>query len=104
MTAAQNKGPPHTPGPCTIRYGHLIYSTKQGEIANVRGAVQRGQRAEDDANASLIAAAPDLLDALQNFMNGVETGLVRVESNAAETLANALTKIHRALAKAKGVA
>jgi hypothetical protein len=57
---------------------------------------------EHKANGELIAAAPDLLSAITNLMNGIDTGLVRIETDADETLAIAFGKIRAAIAKAKG--
>src|SRR4051812_12209944 len=41
----------------------------------------------DEANARLIAAAPELLGALQNQMNGIDTGAIMSDHD--ETFANA---------------
>ena len=53
-----------------------------------------------EANAHLLAAAPDLLAALQQFVNGVETGMI--ESVADETLANITRQARAAISKALG--
>ena len=57
---------------------------------------------EEHANARLIAAAPDLLAALKNFMAGVSTGAVYVQSEEDERLVNAFAQIRAAIAKAEG--
>jgi hypothetical protein len=54
------------------------------------------------ANRKLIATAPDLLAAITNLMNGIDTKMVRLETDAHETLANALREIRQAVAKANG--
>ena len=65
----------HTPGPWTFRLEpdqhFTILSDAYGptvKIADVQGASRPGLR-ECDANAALIAAAPQLLSALVGFMN-----------------------------------
>lgn len=55
----------HTPGPWTIEHpGHLSHNTPVIESASGRVAMVR--REED---ADVIAAAPDLLEALENLEN-----------------------------------
>ena len=56
----------------------------------------------DRDTAHRIAAVNELEAALQNFVNGVSTGAVRVDSDEDERLADAWRKIHAALAKARG--
>ena len=51
-------------------------------------------------NATLIAAAPDLYEALQQFVNGVETHMI--DSPADDILANVTRQANAALAKARG--
>src|ERR1700723_302053 len=112
MTTAQNKSPPqHSAGPWRVSKRRVdgmatIDSFEWTGLAHVhvRMLGEKKDCADGKANLRLIAAAPDLLDALQNFMNGIETRMVRVESDADETLANAFAKIRKALAKAKGAA
>jgi len=63
MTTEQNKSPPrHTPGPWWVREGVFIDAPKFRQVAYLRGV-------ENDpttkATAHLIAAAPDLLFALE---------------------------------------
>ena len=68
MTAA------HTPGPWTVRrplggvhggYPYQITNTeKPAKIITAWGAISRRASAEGEANARLIASAPDLLEAL----------------------------------------
>ena len=54
----------------------------------------------NEANAHLISAAPCLFNALKNIMNGIETGMIAIDSPADETLANALRQAKAALSKA----
>lgn len=52
------------------------------------------------ANINLMAAAPDLLEALENISNGIQTGAIT--SDYDETLENAVIKANNAILKAKG--
>ncbi len=91
----------HTPGPwaCTPTAGNhdfIIYSEStpaSGDIALVRNF--------DEANARLISAAPELLDALQNACNvlaGVATGDLKTITPDSPALA----QCRAAITKAKG--
>lgn len=73
--------------------------TDCGDVStNDQGVWRSGK--ERDANARLIAAAPELFAELQQFVNGVETGMI--SSPAEETLANITHRANVALAKAQG--
>jgi len=50
----------------------------------------------------LTTAAPELLEALQNILNGIETGAIRIDTVQDETWGNALHKAKAAIAKAHG--
>jgi hypothetical protein len=52
-----------------------------------------------DYIAKVIAAAPDLRQYAQSLINGIDIGLVRIDTDADETLANVLTGLRQALAK-----
>ena len=54
------------------------------------------------ANAHLIAAAPELYGSLRNIMDGIETGMITIDSPADEQLAYALRQAKAALSKALG--
>jgi len=69
----------HTPGPWTYYlaskhypngsdndYGRIVWAIGHGEVAQTPG---RLLDTEDEANARLIAAAPDLLEALEQVVN-----------------------------------
>lgn len=49
---------------------------------------------------SLTALEAELYGALQNILNGIDTGLVRIDTDADETWNNALARARRAVAKA----
>jgi hypothetical protein len=53
---------------------------------------------EYQANRALFDAAPELLGALQNFINGVETNAITSDHD--ETFADAVSKARAAIAKA----
>lgn len=65
---------PHTPGPWRIRYGkrfeydYLLKAGKDTPIAYWSNFKIRTKK-ESKANARLIAAAPELLEALQSLVN-----------------------------------
>jgi len=105
----------HTPGPWNVtRYGLQVYDKGANLIAKVETLACIGgtddaaaQRASDQeqANARLIAAAPDLLAALEELLACPQPG--RVQSPLERTKANKLHQdvCHRAraaIAKAKG--
>lgn len=58
----------HTPGPWVVdpavRQGFTVYAPKEGFIVGTQDEEGRYGAIESEANARLIAAAPDLLDAL----------------------------------------
>ena len=56
----------------------------------------------DRANARLIAAAPDLVEFVQQIFNGIDTGMITIDTPADETLANVLSRGRKALSKATG--
>lgn len=77
----------HTPGPWTVTNGNDICGADypgRGLVARVN--VHRGE--DDAANARLIAAAPDMLEALQAIADGhVMYGKVETYSHADVVLA-----------------
>ena len=91
----------HTPGPWSYENeGQTVYVGDQIEgqwIAQVRGwgwlqKLKNGE-AVQDANGRLIAAAPELLEALQNIIDSVDKGhaviLVPLSANARAAIAKA---------------
>ena len=75
----------------------------------LQGAMNRGGGGfeQDDchtqyANARLIAAAPDLLEFVQQIFNGIDTSMIAIDTPADETLANILSRGRKALSKATG--
>ena len=90
----------HTPGPWEA-VKTVVY-TPEGKIlaSFVRGFLDRKNHAEDVANANLVSAAPDLLEALEayHFHFGIleENEFINAEARRCASLARA------AIAKAKG--
>ena len=65
----------------------LVYPSEDGDEDTIR-------------KARLITAAPDLLEFAQQIFNGLETGMIRMDSPADETIANVLGRGRKALDKA----
>ena len=90
----------HTPGPWVISAGRVI-TTNSGQFYVTYGADKYGNPlfknfVELDNNATLIAAAPAMFDALQNILKFYEWS----DSNGAEQAA--YDKAIKALAQALG--
>ncbi|QEL18751.1 hypothetical protein PX52LOC_05788 [Limnoglobus roseus] len=92
----------HTPGPWRVDsgMGSLSYvRAKSGElVASCTWMHSDGKPIEAQANARLIAAAPDLLDALEAMWDSACTNASSTPSKAA------FIKAHAAINKAKGLA
>jgi hypothetical protein len=93
--------PGHTPGPWQVHGSRIIIA---GPDRNVRTVAKTepggafGMDAEQEANAALMAAAPDLLDALVDLLaEATHTGPLREERHGIE-------KARAAIAKARGAA
>jgi hypothetical protein len=83
----------HTPGPYRNVDG-VIYC---GELVIARMCIDRGPRTGD-----LLAAAPDMLQALDWIRDGVQTALDEAESPSLDALVLWLAHSEAAIAKAKG--
>ena len=63
----------HTPGPWVVdpavRQGFTVYAPKEGFIVGTQDEEGRYGAIESEANARLIAAAPELLDALERYVH-----------------------------------
>lgn len=99
----------HTPGPWRIKddKGTIVGPDEQ-QIEASGLSLALGYRDEEDpcfANARLISAAPEMLEALeaarQFIENGVEYGFIRMPTTADPALV-VLPMIRAAIAKAKG--
>lgn len=93
-------GTKHTPGPwVVVRAGNstLIRSDSQrGYFAKIEGACAGAHGAEGEANARLIAAAPDLLEALKKALPLLE------EHIRGRSVTEAIEAAEAAIAKAEG--
>ena len=91
----------HTPGPWEVRLLDMVYSKAGRLIADCECEQSRPSApvSEDLANARLIAAAPDMLEALQNARN-VLAGLIAGDLKSISADSPALTQIRAAIAKA----
>lgn len=95
----------HTPGPWSVA-GVTIYSLNKNEVNRFDARVQQGwddsqertSRAECEANARLIAAAPDLLEALEAMLEAYDDGVGKDWERPY------WLKAHAAIAKATGQA
>ena len=69
----------HTPGPWFANSGGQVWSDRLNRPANALADVysctanERGQDEERNANARLIAAAPEMLEALRAALPGLES-------------------------------
>ena len=95
----------HTPGPWTARHTPsrvpsvpdlwcIDWSKDQEEVAEI---------VHGEADARLIAAAPDLLEALEELRSAI-IDLDQDEDGSVNLLENAIRKARLAIAKARGVA
>lgn len=99
----------HTPGPWRVfiaKGGHAIIGIGEltGEgVADCGFGVWRGGSEEAMANARLIAAAPELLEAAQTVLAGL---LVRIDAapSSSKPVFNGIAELHDAINKAAGAA
>jgi hypothetical protein len=61
----------HTPGPWLVRGRGLISVNTKADKSIVAEVITNGTRSETKSNARLIAAAPDMLAALQEIADGL---------------------------------
>jgi hypothetical protein len=113
----------HTPGPWTIGERHRLQDTDTGEqwgytltavgsttLEQVLGATfhvatvgANPGDAECEANARLIACAPEMLDALRMAADALDLAQAQVDSaNDRDNLCKRLVAVKRVIAKAEG--
>lgn len=87
----------HTPGPWNYAHGSTDLLTHDGDdVAYVDTAIPERSKAEQQANARLISAAPDLLEALKEALDQLESW--NQESEPTFTM----RRVAHAIAKATG--
>lgn len=101
----------HTPGPWSFKFGKIVgkdntviadvYSSLDESTSDKSNLLQ-----ERKANADLIAAAPDLLEALKEVLKGMEAayteGCLEVPPNIDWFDYSSVTQAYTAIAKATG--
>lgn len=98
----------YTPGPWVVdpavRQGFTVYAPKEGFIVGTQDEEGRYGAIESEANARLIAAAPDLLEALCDMLevHGVRWEHVRGDSSIPASWVELSDKARAAIAKAAG--
>ena len=95
----------YTPGPWAVNGNtpDQVYTEQGDTLAIVRGT-RRISDEERNANARLIAAAPELLEALEKLANMVPEIARALPSGVPMAYAEAFDKARAALTKARGVA
>lgn len=93
----------HTPGPWQATEGsygnYIAVKAERGTVARIPWG--KDDTEYDNADAHLIAAAPDLLCFAQQIFNAIDSGLLHFETPAEETLANVLAKGRTAIKDAR---
>jgi hypothetical protein len=91
----------HTPGPWTVAYGSVYSESGECRIAYMDRDEPMTKPTERDANAQLIAAAPEMLEALEGMTDMFER---HIENRPGPNDAAARwDKARAAIAKARGV-
>lgn len=92
----------HTPGPW--KYDFQSVDREWAIVTNPYGLIVANVNADSrqTANARLIAAAPDLLEALEQIMPSIEDNDSITASQIRHVYADALNAARAAIAKAKG--
>lgn len=86
----------HTPGPWAVRHSVDVYSVSGRIIVAGDGAPPINET--DEANACLIAAAPELLRLLRRLADGIDLG----GGEIGPELSLGALEAYRAIAKAEG--
>lgn len=96
----------HTPGPWTIRYGTNLFSESGRLVASTGGHSLNGRFGDEHrinvANARLIAAAPELLAALNQIANEMQSASSRGRDVSVSWLDARIALARVAIAKAEG--
>lgn len=95
----------HTPGPWHVggKGGTIVYSGDGYAVANCTVYHGVHKSGESEANACLMAAAPDLFEALQNLVELAEVAMKEANRDGAEYNIEAeLSEARQAINEAKG--
>ena len=92
----------HTPGPWRVDAIETTLVRAPDGYPITDTARHFRETEECAANARLIAVAQELLEFAEKIFNGLDTGMIRMDSPADETLANILGRGRKALDKVKG--
>lgn len=94
---------PHTPGPWRIgdvrANGEVLI---HGDRQIVASAIQGHREYTAEANARLIAAAPDLLDALEELRRWFDDNVSTYEPHCSPEYAEMWERVRKAISKARG--
>ena len=96
----------HTPGPWVTENDHIVVRNYDGKLTRLDSIAKVFPdfplSDEAIANARLIAAAPDLLDALKVMLHGEEIGECECQKTGFPRLITRWEKARAAIAKAEG--
>jgi len=94
----------HTPGPWTYQDStQTVFSKHEDHKFSLIAKIATGEdRAEEDANALLIAAAPELLEALQKLGQETAPFIATAIGSRNPNILAAVQKANEAIAKATG--
>jgi len=93
----------HTPGPWTATPSYInlgeweIYGNEDGDNAQHIGSIEAEGTEQAEANARLIAAAPDLLEACESML-----GFLSADTLDLRDYEQMESEVKRVIAKAKG--
>ncbi|EMO9845328.1 hypothetical protein [Pseudomonas aeruginosa] len=93
----------HTPGPWVSR-NNMVFCGKKCICSNINAASPNQQNIAEDvamsiANAKLIAASPELLDALEDAVNRITSSLILLKCDD-DFIKKEIAKARAAIAKA----
>ena len=91
----------HTPGPWVASRGSFLFQIAINSESDTL-AVVYGENGENEANARLICAAPELLEALTDALEDYDAWMKGAEVTPNESLQAWTNKARAAIAKAKG--
>ena len=93
----------HTKGPWAISKHGRLEGADGGDIgiSGLGITIQHYDDREGAANARLIAAAPDMYEALSGVLHAVDIGLINIRPQDREVFGQLLTEVNAAISKAE---